>query len=241
MQNAKRIQVGPLTHDIHADDSVGQFHGMPGRLVVEMLPPTQSVGLLVMPETVGANLRSDVGVVLSPQFATQREGRYVLSPKRGSLVCVAPYDGFWLEGAETGGYVSENQIRVYGHFCETQGQPEPYDWWHSVLCEIDPMSKKLSPQGDKIVFRPDDNQSVTEGGILLPDVAQRRSAMGTVVAAGPLAHDLQEGDRICYDPKATSDDRYGFDLDEDLKDLWVMSADGVMYRTAREIERMVAA
>ena len=43
----------------------------------------------------------------------------------------------------------------------------------------------LKPLGDRIVVRPNPEEEVTKGGIVLPDTAKKRPREGEVVAAGP--------------------------------------------------------
>ena len=43
----------------------------------------------------------------------------------------------------------------------------------------------LKPMGDRVIIRPSDQESVTKGGIFLPDTAQERPQQGEVVATGP--------------------------------------------------------
>lgn len=44
---------------------------------------------------------------------------------------------------------------------------------------------KVQPKGDRLLIRRDDAEKVSRGGILLPDKAQRKARLGTVLAAGP--------------------------------------------------------
>lgn len=238
MQNATRIQLAGTSHRIDAKRAVGAFVAMPGRVVVEMVPEPEQVGGLFLPPRVSANLRADVGVVISPAFATTVRGKTIASPRRGTKVCVAPYDGVWLERAEFSGYGTENQIRVYGHFCQHEGEPIASDWWDSVPCGIDDMGE-LQAYGDKVIVRQDPGEKKTAGGILLTDRSIDKGAMATVVSVGALIgeEELKPGDRVALDPRAIGDDRtFGFDLDEATKDLSILSYAGLLYRLPREGE-----
>ena len=59
----------------------------------------------------------------------------------------------------------------------------------------------LKPMGDRVVIRPSEQESVTKGGIFLPDTAQARPQHGEVVAVGP-GRVLHNGKRIDMEVKA---------------------------------------
>lgn len=44
---------------------------------------------------------------------------------------------------------------------------------------------RLRPLSDRVILRRDDAESVSEGGIVIPDVAKEIPARGTIVAVGP--------------------------------------------------------
>ena len=46
------------------------------------------------------------------------------------------------------------------------------------------VSKKLTPIGDRIVIKPEPEESKTKSGIVLPDAAKEKPSEGTVVAVG---------------------------------------------------------
>jgi len=48
--------------------------------------------------------------------------------------------------------------------------------------------RELRPIGDKIMVRPIKPESVTKGGIIIPQTAKRPPRMGIVMAAGPGRH-----------------------------------------------------
>ena len=65
----------------------------------------------------------------------------------------------------------------------------------------------LKPMGDRVVVRPSEQESVTQGGIFLPDTAQERPQHGEVVAVGPgrvlpngrrMDMEVKAGDRVIY-------------------------------------------
>ncbi len=66
---------------------------------------------------------------------------------------------------------------------------------------------KLVPIGDKVVVKPLESESVTAGGIVLPDVAHDRPQQGRVLSVGDgrlladgtrAAHQVSEGDKVLY-------------------------------------------
>ena len=59
-------------------------------------------------------------------------------------------------------------------------------------------SVAIVPIADRLVVRPDDPESVTPGGIVLPDVAKEKPQRGTVLAVGP-GRSLDNGDRIAME------------------------------------------
>ncbi len=66
----------------------------------------------------------------------------------------------------------------------------------------------VEPLGDRVVVYPDPPDDVSEGGIIIPDLAKHRPQMGTVVAVGPgrwvpemqdyKPLGLEAGDRILF-------------------------------------------
>ena len=67
--------------------------------------------------------------------------------------------------------------------------------------------EKLKPLHDRVVIKPHERETVTSGGIIIPDTAKEKPQQGKVVAIGkgrvrddgtvqPL--DLKEGDKILF-------------------------------------------
>ena len=65
----------------------------------------------------------------------------------------------------------------------------------------------LKPMGDRIVVRPSQQEEMTVGGIILPDMARQRPQKGEVVAVGPgrvlgsgirVEMEVAAGDQIIY-------------------------------------------
>ena len=59
---------------------------------------------------------------------------------------------------------------------------------------------KINPLDDRGVVRPDDAESTTAGGIVLPDAAREKQQRGTVVAVGP-GRLLDSGERSAISVK----------------------------------------
>jgi len=79
------------------------------------------------------------------------------------------------------------------------------------------MAIKLRPLNTRVVVKPDDPEERSKGGIIIPDVAKTKKAMGTVVGIGPgmLMKSGQRwpmpainvGDRVVYSKYAGSEIR----------------------------------
>jgi chaperonin GroES len=65
-----------------------------------------------------------------------------------------------------------------------------------------------TPIGNRVVIKRDDTAEITDGGIMLPDAAQEKPRMGTVLAVGPGSWDsgarapmqCNVGDRVVIAP-----------------------------------------
>ena len=69
------------------------------------------------------------------------------------------------------------------------------------------MAVKLQPLADRLVVKPNKNEEMTKGGILIPDTAKEKPQEGDVVAVGPgrmtddgqrIAMDIKVGDKVIY-------------------------------------------
>ncbi len=47
------------------------------------------------------------------------------------------------------------------------------------------MAKIKSPKADRVIVKPNAAETITKGGIIIPDTAQEKPQQGTVVAVGP--------------------------------------------------------
>jgi chaperonin GroES len=63
---------------------------------------------------------------------------------------------------------------------------------------------KYTPYGSKVLVRPDADEAVTAGGIVVPDSAKVSAKFGTIVAIGKRVTQVEKGNRVCF-PWATGD------------------------------------
>jgi chaperonin GroES len=57
----------------------------------------------------------------------------------------------------------------------------------------------LKPLSDRVVVRRVDSESVTKGGIFIPDAAAEKADQGTVLAVGPGKRNIETGELIPLD------------------------------------------
>lgn len=224
--NVLQLSVSTLEHGIDWELASRSIRCLPGRIVVEMLGALTHQGILDVPEVVGDNCRPDVGVVLA--VGAEKAGPVGLVGP-GELVCVRPYDGSWIEGADCGAYVPSGQIRIYGAFKDLD-EAVATSWWDSVICGLTLENGRVRlsrPYVDKIVLKLDPIEQA-EGEILLGDLAQYRNGMATVVAAGSAVDGLAEGDRVCYDVNMLIQTGLGLDLVDD-RDYSICTAVAINY------------
>ena len=90
------------------------------------------------------------------------------------------------------------------------------------------MAKKLSvtPLHDRVIVKADPAETVTKGGIIIPDTAQEKPQRGTVIAAGPGKKDepmaVKPGDKVLYGKYA------GTDIQIDGDDLLIMRESDIL-------------
>ena len=89
----------------------------------------------------------------------------------------------------------------------------------------------LSPMSDRVVLRPGELESVTSGGLFLPDTAQERPQQGEVVATGPgrvlsngkrIDMEVKPGDTVIYSKYA------GTEIEVESEGLLVMGANDIL-------------
>jgi chaperonin GroES len=90
----------------------------------------------------------------------------------------------------------------------------------------------FKPISDRLIVKPLDNEEVTEGGILLPDMENQRTLRGEVVAAGSgrvsdtgavVPMTVRVGDVVVYQKFAAT----------------VVDIDGIEYHTMKEVDIVV--
>ena len=58
------------------------------------------------------------------------------------------------------------------------------------------MVKSFNPAGERVLVCMKETEKVTDGGIHIPDSAQRISVEGTVIAVGPQAEQVKHGEKV---------------------------------------------
>lgn len=92
-------------------------------------------------------------------------------------------------------------------------------------------SMAFRPLGDRVLIRRVEEDNVTKGGLIIPDVAKEKPQEGEVIAVGPGARDesgtlvvpdLQAGDRILFGKWS------GTEVKVDGEDLIIMKESDVL-------------
>lgn len=82
----------------------------------------------------------------------------------------------------------------------------------------------ITPVADRVLVLPDPAESITKGGIIIPDSAKEKSMRGTIVAVGPGKNDepmtVKVGDSVLYGKHAGTE----------------INIDGVSYLIMREAD-----
>lgn len=89
----------------------------------------------------------------------------------------------------------------------------------------------LTPLGDRIVVKPQDDQEVTtSGGLVIPDTAKEKPQLGEVLAVGP--GEYKDGERVPVDVKVGDTVFYskygGTEVKHDGQDLLILSSRDVL-------------
>lgn len=61
---------------------------------------------------------------------------------------------------------------------------------------------EFEPIDDRVVIRPDDPETTSPGGIVLPEASAEKPQLGCVLAVGPNAGQVNKGDRVLFSPYA---------------------------------------
>jgi chaperonin GroES len=84
---------------------------------------------------------------------------------------------------------------------------------------------KLTPLDDRVVIRPQDAESVSPGGIVIPDVAKEKPSRGEVLAIGP-GRLLEDGTRAAMSVEVGMEVLYskysGTEIEVDKEDVCVI-------------------
>lgn len=183
-----------LIHEATPNDNwrhgVEWMQSLPGRVVVDMVRPSEVRGVIALPTDVAAQESPDCGMVVS-------SGVPELAP--GDFVAVRPYDGTRRENVELGGHTFA-ELRFYGVYAEA-GEAQTYDFRESVLAKIDMSAQPiLKPLGRYVVLETSEVPEATESGIYLPSDVQSRSNEAVVVAVGDRVSEVKAGQRAVYHP-----------------------------------------
>jgi len=89
----------------------------------------------------------------------------------------------------------------------------------------------LTPLGDRIVVKPqDENEVTTSGGLVIPDTAKEKPQLGEVLAVGP--GEFKDGDRVPVDVNVGDVVFYskygGTEVKHDGQDLLILSSRDVL-------------
>lgn len=201
----------------------------PGIVLIEMLPEADRLGSLYLPDRLAANMRPDIGIVLScgPDVT--------LFP--GQMVAVDGYQGQWLAGFEVPGYSTDNQVRVLGKYVQhAHGETVKVPWDECVLALILPEEENMVAVKNNLIVRRD--PLIThEGGIELPSYSQYHTGFGAVESIGPQCDlatsvgDVQVGSRIHFDNRSVREFVFNDDADliiiPDLAVNFVIAAEAV--------------
>ena len=69
------------------------------------------------------------------------------------------------------------------------------------------VATKVKPLGDRVLIQPEDRETTTASGLVLPDTAKEKPQEGTVLAVGSgrvndegttIALEIKEGDKVLY-------------------------------------------
>jgi len=91
----------------------------------------------------------------------------------------------------------------------------------------------LTPNGSRLLIEPIEKEAISEGGLIIPEVAQERPVIGEVKAVGPGEYDdmgilrvpdFFDGQRVLYSKYAGTEVRW------DSVDYLIIRADDVLAR-----------
>jgi chaperonin GroES len=88
--------------------------------------------------------------------------------------------------------------------------------------------EKIRPLNDRVVIKRDSSEEITKGGIIVPDIASKKSYFGVVVAVGPgklsaktgkrVPLDVKPGDHVCFGDYVDHDEQgYVIAMEADIR------------------------
>lgn len=180
----------------------------PGRVVVEMAEAETQRGVLHLTDEFAANMRPDIGTVIAVGDGVDLEP--------GEVVLVRGYDGTWRRSFVSGDYQPSGELRFYGVYCGSYGEPQVSPWYESIVATMD-SNMSVHPKGIWVKVKRDPCKEQTDGGVLLHADHEYRSNIGTVLEVGEWVGTVAVGDRIVYHPMGMLDlDMGAIDGDKDL-------------------------
>ncbi len=161
--------------------------------------------------------------------------------KPGDLILACDGDGVEFQEFESGPYRANMPVRFFGRYNpegKEQGFIERIELDEAIVATIsDPLPQmtpsevmsKIVPFRRNVLVRKDPFKSVTEGGIILCDLAQERTSIGTIEAVGSQVVDAAIGQKWVYHPEGETEFK-----DADDPDLRIIHEDALL----SEIERV---
>lgn len=97
----------------------------------------------------------------------------------------------------------------------------------SITIKSDDMTKtKIKPLADRVLVEPQEAETKTAGGIIIPDSAKEKPQRGKVIAVGPGTKDekieVKEGDLVLYGKYS------GTEINVDGKDFLIMRQSDIL-------------
>ena len=240
-----RIQVPFLDFEVDWKAGSASINPFPGFVYVEMAPRSEQMSGVWLPDQSQRRLRADVAVVLAVgkdrtepilTGSGHFEGPLPLEVRPGMRVLVDPYRGDQYEGFSAGSYRTEGVVRVYGDAScdEWRERARQIDENIMAIVEEKPVKvvdvvagtpkevRSLRPVGRFVLIKRVPLNEKTASGVLMPQRAQSRSPVATIVGVSAKAAEngFQTGMRVHYRPMCVHPLKmYELDLEDDLLDL----------------------
>lgn len=183
---------------------------LPGNVVCESFPSPSKLGQIYLPERALTTYHDDLG---NPIAGFEASVSVVLAAGKdvdlepGQKVVVFDGDGLEMQNFTAGRYAAKEVVRMYGLVVPEgefeEGYVESLPWEESILGVLGGNTiETLKPTGSNVLVRKDAYQEQSETGLIIPDVAQERSSIATVIAVGSGCRYVKPGDRVVYHPLA---------------------------------------